>query len=437
VRDDDADAQEHWPDEDWAAISLRVPAAWRKIYFPVRDCLFVAVIGLCDQSTPRYHPARQRPDPLLPLQSRMTAHLDGSLNSLLPFLECYPFPAFILDNRIKPGQFGISLNPIATNRPFKLFLTGHEHSSSNSIGDTWLEAFSSLDHVKAYTAWLIGRADVAFTTTLSPSWIVQVDSAPYPVALVKTLVGEHLIITTSLQSPLPNPLTPPKARSTKRSSGHEPGLRLDIPNLPGYPLQVPTSNPFLPAASGDVKHLIAATDWSKVGMPPVEQWPQSLQTALSYILASVYPMAIWWGEDHIMLYNDAYARVTGNKHPRSFGVSGRIGWGELWPIIAQLVDSVYAGDTVARIDELFFLDRLGENLLPEETYHSWSFIPLVVEGGGIGGFINQTFGESFSTLLIPLSSADSSPGRDVERGHRSSEDEASARYRRELPGSQE
>jgi hypothetical protein len=92
------------------------------------------------------------------------------------------------------------------------------------------------------------------------------------------------------------------------------------------------------------------------------------------------------------MYNDAYARMIGFKHPQSFGLEGKMSWGELWPQIGKLVEKVFAGDSIARMDDLLFMDKMGEDLMPEETYHSWSYVPILVEGGKIGGFINQTFG---------------------------------------------
>lgn len=42
--------------------------------------------------------------------------------------------------------------------------------------------------------------------------------------------------------------------------------------------------------------------------------------------------------------------------------------------------------------DLLFFHRLTDAKLPEETYHSWSWVPVEQEDGTVGGFINNTFG---------------------------------------------
>ena len=51
-----------------------------------------------------------------------------------------------------------------------------------------------------------------------------------------------------------------------------------------------------------------ALDWSTTALGPVEQWPQALRTSVRIVLGSGYPMAICWGPDFALLYNDAYGR---------------------------------------------------------------------------------------------------------------------------------
>ena len=41
------------------------------------------------------------------------------------------------------------------------------------------------------------------------------------------------------------------------------------------------------------------------------------------ILGSRFPMLVWWGPEHLQLYNDAYRPVLGVKHPALDGRAGR------------------------------------------------------------------------------------------------------------------
>lgn len=58
-----------------------------------------------------------------------------------------------------------------------------------------------------------------------------------------------------------------------------------------------------------------ALDWSATPLGPPERWPQSLKTAVRIMLTSRQAMFVWWGEELINLYNDAYKAIVGGKHP--------------------------------------------------------------------------------------------------------------------------
>ena len=62
-------------------------------------------------------------------------------------------------------------------------------------------------------------------------------------------------------------------------------------------------------------------DWSHTPVGPVDLWPQSLRTMVDVILHSDVPMFLWWGEDLIQFYNDAYRPSFGvnGKHPAALG----------------------------------------------------------------------------------------------------------------------
>jgi len=63
------------------------------------------------------------------------------------------------------------------------------------------------------------------------------------------------------------------------------------------------------SAPGKLGALIAAHDWSKTPLGPIDQWPQSLRTSVSLILNSPHPLWIGWGPEMTYLYNDAYIGV--------------------------------------------------------------------------------------------------------------------------------
>ena len=50
-----------------------------------------------------------------------------------------------------------------------------------------------------------------------------------------------------------------------------------------------------------------------------ESWPASLRTLMDTIRAARAQIVLFWGPDHVALYNDAYAPSIGSKHPAAFG----------------------------------------------------------------------------------------------------------------------
>jgi hypothetical protein len=68
------------------------------------------------------------------------------------------------------------------------------------------------------------------------------------------------------------------------------------------------------ADGGEMGALMRSTDWSKTALGLVSTWPQSLRTTVSTCLNSRFPILIWWGPEMVMLYNDAYRSILGNKH---------------------------------------------------------------------------------------------------------------------------
>ena len=83
------------------------------------------------------------------------------------------------------------------------------------------------------------------------------------------------------------------------------------------------------ANGGETGRLIAGHDWSGAPIGPLERWPQSLRTALGMLLLSPIPIVMLWGEDGVMLYNDAYSVFAGLRHPRLLGSTVREGWPRL------------------------------------------------------------------------------------------------------------
>ncbi|RIK37933.1 MAG: hypothetical protein DCC55_22700 [Chloroflexi bacterium] len=139
------------------------------------------------------------------------------------------------------------------------------------------------------------------------------------------------------------------------------------------------------AGGGEMGALMRTMDWAATPLGPVEQWPQSLRSAVSICLGSRFPILIWWGPQLVMLYNDAYRPMLGaTKHPQAMGQPGRACWPEIWHIIGPMLEDTVMtqGQATWSDDQLLLLDR---NNYLEECYFTFSYSPIRDESGGVGG----------------------------------------------------
>ena len=137
------------------------------------------------------------------------------------------------------------------------------------------------------------------------------------------------------------------------------------------------------AGGGQMGELMRSMDWSLTPLGPVSRWPQSLKTSVSICLASRFPIVMYWGPEFVVLYNDAYSTILGNKHPWALGQRCRDCWVEIWETIGPMLDSVVSSAQATWSDDLLLM--LRRHGYPEECYFSFSFSPIRIETGAVGG----------------------------------------------------
>ncbi|HUS27078.1 MAG TPA: hybrid sensor histidine kinase/response regulator [Kofleriaceae bacterium] len=91
--------------------------------------------------------------------------------------------------------------------------------------------------------------------------------------------------------------------------------------------------------------------WDDTPLGSPTTWPVSLRTAASICFASKQPMAIVWGIEHTLLYNEACAKLIGLiDHTSAIARSGRSL--QPWRSLVDAVDVVLAGQDPAAAEEL-------------------------------------------------------------------------------------
>jgi len=146
----------------------------------------------------------------------------------------------------------------------------------------------------------------------------------------------------------------------------------------------PTLADFL-AGGGEMGALTRAYDWSASPLGLAETWPQSLRTALRILLNTNHPMFIWWGEELIQFYNDAYRQTMGpERHPSALGQRGRECWAEIWDIIGPQIEQVMSGGGATwHENQLVPVTRHGRL---EQVYWTYGYSPID-EDDRVGGVL--------------------------------------------------
>jgi PAS domain S-box-containing protein len=72
-------------------------------------------------------------------------------------------------------------------------------------------------------------------------------------------------------------------------------------------------------APSDMRGRIEAFEWAATPLGARATWSPSLTFAVDMIVASRFPSALRWGPELVLIYNDAYAPMLGERHPRVLG----------------------------------------------------------------------------------------------------------------------
>jgi PAS domain S-box-containing protein len=94
---------------------------------------------------------------------------------------------------------------------------------------------------------------------------------------------------------------------------------------------------------GEVGALMRARDWSASPLGPPEIWPQALRTTIRLMFNSGTPMFVWWGEELVCLYNDAYRQAMSGDISSSLGRPAREVWRDHLHRIMPQIDHVRSG----------------------------------------------------------------------------------------------
>ena len=136
------------------------------------------------------------------------------------------------------------------------------------------------------------------------------------------------------------------------------------------------------SGGGNAGNVFRTHNWSDTELGDPAHWPQPLTTLVRVMLSSGQPMFIAWGPQRVLLYNDGYAPMLGERHPSAFARPFFETWPEVRQEVGALMDKVFDGEPVHMDDLTLTLYRNG---YPEEAHFSFSYTPVPDEHGAVMG----------------------------------------------------
>jgi formate hydrogenlyase transcriptional activator len=135
---------------------------------------------------------------------------------------------------------------------------------------------------------------------------------------------------------------------------------------------------------GEMGERILLHNWVATRLGVLCDWPMPLRFAVGLCVRSQFPIIIHWGwPDLIVLYNDAFIPLIGDKHPGALGSRLFASWPELRPTIEPMLESVLTAGKAALSEDLLHVYKRSGFL--EERYYTASFNPIALESGRTGG----------------------------------------------------
>lgn len=145
------------------------------------------------------------------------------------------------------------------------------------------------------------------------------------------------------------------------------------------------------------ERFVKSVNWGLTSVGPITAWPIQLRMLVIATFRSPNPRIIFWGADHVMIYNAAAVSRLGSAHPNAMGKPVYEACHQLWPTLAPLIKPAILYGKPIRVDkELVFLERNG---ITEETWWSFTISPIIGPNGYAVGAVD-TFIELTSSVIL-------------------------------------
>lgn len=133
--------------------------------------------------------------------------------------------------------------------------------------------------------------------------------------------------------------------------------------------------------------VVASLDWNARTIGPPDTWPPLLKQSFDQILADARPIAIFWGEQYILLYNEAFSQLCGSIQTKLMGKPIETAWPESGLKLKEIMITTAAHPrTIVEDEWRSFMVKAEEDLV-EELYIKWSLVPIT-DGDKVVGYLH-------------------------------------------------
>ncbi|MGR6320542.1 PP2C family protein-serine/threonine phosphatase [Micromonospora soli] len=162
-------------------------------------------------------------------------------------------------------------------------------------------------------------------------------------------------------------------------------------------------------AAGTLRSAYRSVDWAATPLGAPSGWSPMLRAAVDVALHTRFPVTLFWGPEFVMIYNEAYVELIGDKHPASLGAPAAHVFREIWDVIGPMLESVRSTQRATWTQDMrLLMDRRG---YPEECFFTFSYSAVRGPDGveGVIDIATETTGRVLSQrrliMLAGLSDA--------------------------------
>ncbi|CAD0092960.1 unnamed protein product [Aureobasidium mustum] len=128
--------------------------------------------------------------------------------------------------------------------------------------------------------------------------------------------------------------------------------------------------------------LVQNVDWAATSIGAIDDWPPELLLLFHLIILDPQPRILILGPDSLLLYNEAYAELVGEKHPAAIGRPLSIVFPETFEYCSSILDEVSTTGR-ASVEKNFCMPLIRNGRLLE-IHMSWVFVPFPRKSSLVG-----------------------------------------------------